>query len=386
MIRATLPDVLTWPQQVMTGVAGNFARTYANYLETPASFLYMNFLTVLGHLVSHQVTLQSEISPQPRLYVANLGESADTRKSTSIFKTINFFQESVAPEDLHLIMGVGSAEGLARVLDTKPRGVLVNDELKQLVNKMRIESSVLLPCVCTLFENNSYTNITKKHEVVIDQAELCLLGASTLDTYRNMFTPQFLDIGFINRLFIVIGDSERKFPIPKPIPEVEKDRLREELQDVLRFWGNLSKNHSYDLPIESRALELFEQWYFELEHSVFAKRLDTYGHRLMILLAVNEKQSTITPEIIEKTLSLLNYQLAARKFADPIDADNTIARLEERIRRILAQGPMTKRDLERACNKSRVGTWVWEQAIKNLLSGQEIQFDSKEKMYRRIEE
>jgi hypothetical protein len=81
-------------------------------------------------------------------------------------------------------------------------------------------------------------------------------------------------------------------------------------------------------------------------------------------------------------VALLNYQLAARKYADPIDADNAIARLEERIRRILVDGPLLKRELERKVNKGRVGIWAWDQAIKNLRNSGDIYWDSKTGEYR----
>ena len=72
------------------------------------------------------------------------------------------------------------------------------------------------------------------------------------------------------------------------------------------------------MQINSTARDIFDEWYFGLEQSVFTKRLDTYGHRLMPLLAVNELQFTITPEIAEKTVALLNYQLAARNMLTPL--------------------------------------------------------------------
>lgn len=373
-----------WPQEVMTGAAGVFAGAYAAYLETPKPFLFMNYLTLLGHVISDKVTLKSEISPQPRLYIANLGESADTRKSTSINKTTTFFLEVIDSKEINPIWGVGSAEGLARAFDKQPRAILILDELKAIIQKMRIEASVLLPCVNTLFESNRFHSLTQKHNITIDDAELCLLSASTLDTYQNMFSPQFLNIGFVNRLFIVIGDSQRKFSIPQPMPEKEKERLRDDLNGVLRFVGDLTRGGRYAFPITPQAQKIFDGWYFRLEQSVFAKRLDTYGHRLMPLLAVNEMKDSITPEIAQRVVALLDYQLAARKYADPIDADNAIARLEEKIRRLLANGPMKKRDLEIHGHKSRVGTYLWNAAIKNLTTGQEIHFDEKAKIYRRI--
>jgi hypothetical protein len=75
---------------------------------------------------------------------------------------------------------------------------------------------------------------------------------------------------------------------------------------------------------------------------------------------------TVTPEIAEKTVALLNYRLEARKFADPIDADNALAKLEEKMRRLLATGPILKRDLEKHAHKNRVGSSLWNMAIRNL--------------------
>lgn len=376
------PAPLQWPQEVMTGAAGLFAKSYGNYLETPQSFLFMAYMTYLGHVVSDRITLQSEITPQPRLFTILLGESADDRKTTSISKTHRFYQDVVSPDDLNTVWGVGSAEGLAKCFKKNNRALLVLDELKSLIQKMRIDASVLLPCINTLFESKYFHSLTKKHDITLDYAELCLLAASTLETYRNMFNATFLDIGFLNRLFIVIGNSERKFSIPDLMPQDIRESLKSDLKEVLSFAGEISKAGQYAMPVEPQAKEIFDAWYFGLERSSFAKRLDTYGHRLMPLLAVNEMRPTITPGIAQKAVALLNYQLAARKFADPIDADSAIARLEERIRRLLAGGPTLKRDLERRGSKNRVGIWAWDQAIKNLRNAGEIFWDSKTREFR----
>jgi putative DNA primase/helicase len=372
-----------WPQWVMSGAAGRFAETYGRYLETPQSFLFMAYLTCLGHVISGKVALDSEVAAQPRLFTVFLGESAGARKSTSIDKSIDFFEEAIDPNLLNTIHGVGSAEGLAKRLKKNNRALLVSDELKSLIQKMRIDASVLLPCINTLFESKRFHSVTKAKEVTIDDAELCLLAASTLDTYSNMFTSTFTDIGFLNRLFLVIGDNEKRFPIPHKVPQEEKDLLTSDLKGTLSLVWGLAMENRYSMPFAPGAREVFEAWYFNTPDSVFTKRLDAYGHRLMPLLAINEGLDVITPEIAEKAVALLNYQLAARRFADPIDADSTIAKVEERIRRLLALGPMEKRSLERKGNKSRAGIWAWDTAIKNLQNAEEVAFDRKNKVYRR---
>jgi hypothetical protein len=153
-----------------------------------------------------------------------LGESADTRKSTAINKCHDFFQEAVE-RAVKPICGVGSAEGLAKGLASQKRVILILDELQALVQKCQIDGSALLTCVSTLFEKDFYQNETSRGSVLVDGGQLSILAASTLDTYETMFKSQFLNIGFINRLFVVIGNGGRKFAIPKIIPDVERRPL-----------------------------------------------------------------------------------------------------------------------------------------------------------------
>ncbi len=384
---AELPQVpfqvgLVWPTWVMSGAAGKFAQTYGEYLETPPAFLYTSYLTLIGHLLSDKITLDSELRPQPRLYTVLLGESADDRKSTAINQVTRFFSQSIDPNDLNLILGVGSAEGLAKAFTSeKPQVLLVLDELKALVQKCKIDGSVLLPCINTLFEANQFHSLTKNRDIKIDDAQLCLLAASTLDTYANMFTGQFLDIGFLNRLFIVIGGADRRFSIPRPIPEAIKVSLRGDLQAVLDHVANLTAAGPYAFPLTPQARTIFDAWYFGQERSVFTKRLDAYGHRLMPLLAVNDLKPEIDAVIAQKVVALLIYQLEARRQADPIDADNAVARLEEKIRRLLRPASLGKRELERRGHKTRVGSWSWNTALQGLTRNGEVSFDGKTGLY-----
>lgn len=384
---AALPRVpfqvgMVWPTWIMGGAAGNFAQAYGEHLETPPAFLFVSYLTHLGHLLSDKITLDSELRPQPRLYTVLLGESADDRKSTAINQVTRFFTGSIDTADLNLVLGVGSAEGLAKAFTAeKPRLLLVLDELKALVQKCKIDGSVLLPCINTLFEGNRFHSLTKNHDILIDDAQLCFLAASTLDTYANMFTGQFLDIGFLNRLFIVIGSAERRFSIPSPIPEGIKASLRGDLLAVLGHVANLTTAGPYAFPLTPQARPIFDSWYLGQERSVFTKRLDTYGHRLMPLLAVNELKAEIDAGIAQKVVALLTYQLEARRQADPIDADNAVARLEEKIRRLLGPAPLGKRELERRGHKTRVGSWTWNAALQGLMRNREVFFDRKTNLY-----
>jgi len=78
---------------------------------------------------------------------------------------------------------------------------------------------------------------------------------------------------------------------------------------------------------------------------------------------------------------LLKWQLDVRRECDPVDAENSIASLEEKIRRVLKRGPVKKSELKRRCNYSRFGLWTWDTAIKNLMREGELDYDPKLDLY-----
>ncbi len=366
--------LLVFPETVISGIAGEFTNLYIDYLEVPKEFLYVSFLTCLGAILSNKLTISSELSPQPRLYTLLLGESADDRKSTAITKTVDLFKTLSTGFDI--CNGIGSSEGLSKKLkniDGESKNLLLCvDEFKNFVSKCKIESSVLLPCVTTLFENNSYESHTKNASIDLENIHLSLLAASTVQTYERTWDSSFTDIGFNNRIFIVPGSSKRKYSIPKIIPESKKNQIKKKLDKVIEHVNKYPK-----LKINTDALKLYDEWYFNLEGSIHTKRLDTYALRLMVILAANELRNTIDIEIVEKVISLCNWQFKVRQLHDPIDADNKIAELEEKIRRTLKNGEQAERHIKQYTHYNRYGIWYFETAKKNLIKSKEIEWNKK---------
>jgi len=362
---------LSFPVKVMTGAAGYFSDVMAGCMEPPRHFFFLAYLTCLGNIL--QNTLKTELHPQARLYTVILGESADDRKSTAISKTVTFFLNTMST--FKACFGVGSAEGLQRrflkdTSDGTPASVLlVFDELKAFVGKSKVDGSVLLPMVCTLFETNRYESHTKDREIILTDAHLSILAASTIETYERTWDSAFQDIGMTNRLFIVPGAGRRLHAIPGQVPGHEWGIMKSDLGKILRV---ALMTPEYEITPAARAL--YEAWYFNLEQSIHTKRLDTYALRFMILLTVNAGKSEVDESTVQDVIDLMNWQLQARRLHDPIDADSAVAKIEEKIRRVLGAGPRTDYELKRAVHYSRVGTWVFSNAIRNLTRGGEIQF------------
>ena len=266
-------------KEAIGGLAGQFAEVYSDYLESPYSFFVFDYLTCLGNLIGDRVTLASEIRPQPRFYTITIGASGDARKSEAQKKTVRFFLDTFAQGEFNVCQGVGSAEGLAlkfnKIEQNPKKIILVYDEAKSFVSKARIDGSTLLPCVNTFFEDNKFHSATKSHDIEIDNAYLSVLAASTRETFEKMWTSDFLDIGFINRLWLVYDHAERRFSIPREVPYSDLEPIRKKLIKTLR---DIPKE-GFKLDIDEDAFEIFEAWYLseESHKSPLSKRLDTYG-------------------------------------------------------------------------------------------------------------
>jgi hypothetical protein len=363
-----------FPHHVIAGVAGEFADLYSKYLESPREFFYMSFLTCLGSVLADKVQVVTELDAQPRLYTLLLGESARTRKSTAAKKAYQFFKETLEQDEFYIIHGTGSGEGVARVLNEKNPLLVYYDEFKSMVDKSSYKGSSLLSLVTVLFDNNTWDNKLKKEKDSVDVVDgyLSILGCSTVETYEKLFTTQFIDIGFTNRVFLVPGEGKRKNAIPRKIPDEEKEPIKRNLLKII----DRAAAGIY-LPIQPEAFARYHRWYHEETDTdtPYGRRIDTYGTRLMSLLTVNEHKDQVDLAIVEKVVALMEWQFQMRQIYEPINVENKYAELEEKIRRKLHANPkgITEGILKNRVRADNYGIRMWDYALSNLRAAGEIQ-------------
>ena len=355
----TEKPAIKFPHHVIGGAAVLFTDEMTAVMESPIEFFFFAYLTCLGNALSGKIWIDSELNDDPRMYTLLLGESARTRKSTAINKTVGLFESALT--DYNVCRGIGSAEGLQEELKEYPNTLLVLDEFKAFVGKTKIQSSVLLPCVATLFHENRYKNRTKKNKLDIQNAHLSMLAASTPETFENTWDGSFSDIGFDNRLFIVPGKSTRKIAIPPRLPDATYQELRNDLGEVIT---QADKIGTY--PIEADAMKLYNDWYQNRETSYLSRRLATYARRLMPLLPANDLRETIEADIIQNAIDIVEWQLQMRRLHNPIDAEGKVAFMEQKITRILERGAINVRALRQRASADRFGLWAFKSALNNL--------------------
>ncbi len=392
-------DNITFPKSAFVGLGGEFVSIYGNRLESPPEFLFASWHACFGAAISPYVRLNSILSLPPRIYVVNIGSSAIPRKSTSIKVALNAWQphsffagEPCENPHLRVEMGLGSVEGFVRVFngwtkkdatgggDTRPT-LIVYDELRSFVEKAKQKGSTLLPFLTSMFEGEDYDNTTVKRPVSVRGCHVGLIGACTLDTFADMWSSEFTSIGFPNRLFLVKGSPQHRISLPEYPPEPEITQLRDRMFKLVAAIRARSLDGKGQISLTSEAKARWDDYYMSsMGSGIHSKRLDTYAFKWMMLLALSQEEFEISRSSVDCAIDLADYQLQVRKLYDPIDVENKHAHMEEKIRRYLRANSgrfVSRRELASRTNANRVGIYLFDAAIDNLVKSQEVQSNGR---------
>ena len=397
---------LTFPERGYIGVASKFAELYSRAYESPKEFFYVDLLVLIGTLISGRVRTDVDIDAQPRLYALKVAPSGWPRKSSSTQAARKFLlaalerqKASVHLDEDSIVSGVGSAEGLARVLsprdiglglETTRRTTLIFDEFRRFESKARIEGSALRPAVNELYETNQYTNVIKSESIHVVDGHLGFLSNTTEENFQNLLDPnEAKDIGFLNRFFIVVGKSTKRIPRPIAPRREESEPIHSELAGYfaelphLTIEGKSSEERLIHFTREAESI--WDDWYMTLEQDETTVRLDTIGLRLMGLLAFTSGRYEIDVDLVRSVLAILEYERHVRTLYRPNAGTNPFARMEEKIRRALHRSPLSDRDLRRNTNADRDGLNIYNKAKSTLITAKEIVSDPKNKTYKLVE-
>lgn len=388
--------MMPFPQRACVGLVGDIAKLLAKTSEAPLSYLYHAALTAFSTLVSSYVTLNAQVSVKPAMYTVILGHSSSSRKSTSMRQVLQFFDSALGETFIPFTYRgfFGSGEGVLRKLEKQSvadtRGVARTmwnvDEFEELISRSAMEHSILAPLLQSLFEDNSFEYTSASKEIKVTNAHISVLSSSTIDTFQSLWNKRLTEGGLLNRLWLVAPEPVRRLSLP-PDTGAEGDRLKEQLRQLvyeiqsripsIQVGGRtVALTNMYKLPFSNQAADSWNDFYMnelpqmQEEAEEAARRLETYGLRLILLTALSKGElESITEDTVERVKHLLRYQFSVRRALRPPDAASDVARIEQNICNILNSQPekvLQKRDLYRKLRGWQYGTGIFEHAISNL--------------------
>jgi hypothetical protein len=344
---------IIFPKNAIQGFIKNFADLYSSHLETPYEFWIFNCVTCLGHIFI-RVQLNSQLPTEPRFYTICIGRSGSTRKSEGRRQTVNFFgdwilkveeppllnekKNELPSQYFNTCYGTGSAEGLMTALRRSPCLLLCYDELRGFTQKCDVKGSNLLQIVNILFEETFAENVTKDNFSKVTDCHLSLLACTTQETWDQIFTPNFLAIGFINRLWLVPGEGVVKDADPERVPQREKYALFMQLNKLIESFppGTVIEKNQEARDLEQEYYKILRNHESESESCV---RLDGYLRRLQLIMAISEGKREIDRDLMERCIALIDWQMEIRKMFQPQEYTDLMSRIEGLLRKRIKRYP-----------------------------------------------
>jgi hypothetical protein len=217
-----------------------------------------------------------------------------------------------------------------------------------------------------------------------------LIANCTTPRFRELWGPENIDNGCLNRSMIVGGYRRKILPNP---PEADRgleseliDRITELIEQVgPEDWTGAKARISFSTPEAAELWEWFYRAISEKDHPML-RRIDFIGFRLMMIQSLVKGELSVSKQTVEETIAFLNYEIAVRQVLQPDRGRTAIARIQNRI---LAQfhrpeDRWKKRDLQRNTKRSDDSLEEWSQAFKSLIRDQSLQWDGTTHL-RRIE-
>jgi hypothetical protein len=352
---------VTFPESAYLGIGAKFAEFYDLRSEPPKEFFYLEFLTQAGGMLSGRIKTDFPYSVQPRLYLLKIGPAGWGRKSFCSEETQKLIDrahmilnpgKALGYDDprasdgvrfqkaLHTLWGAGSGEGLVKIFDKYHRVLFHLDELRRLEQKLAIDGSTLLTALIELFGKNHYQNQVLKNPIDIQNAHLALSANTTTENFESMIRGgEMVRSGFFGRVFLAANETEKRITRSE-FPEPELQALAEEFAEILRAAPSLDSTTGLPtnervIKLSSGAYELWDEYYQTVERTEQTERFDTYGQRLMAILAFTSGESEVDVQVVRAVLEILEYQRTLREIYWPSEAETKEALVQEKVLRFL---------------------------------------------------
>ena len=303
-------DDLAMPESCMYGAAGD----QAMLLQAPIAWAYPTILTLYAGRGVKAAFSGSEPLP-PRLFTALMGGKGGGKS-----RTITRARRLVGGDHEYLkIANINSDRALDKLFPGGDGGrdlhvpscVVVQDELRILLEKMCIQGSTLASLLCSLFYEERTSNADKSgsHTVAVKLSMLGALKVKDPDEFRELWRASTIH-GLYDRYILCPGPQTWHWdPLWKLPPEPEFDPEGSAPPSSL----------STTVVVEPTAFACLDDWARE---GAGRGRLSELGKRVAIVSAGVNNDHEITPVCAQAALQFSEWQERVRSVYCPTEAQS----------------------------------------------------------------
>lgn len=376
------------PASVLTGWVGEYCRLMTPTTEAPVAFHVGVGLTMIGSLLGRHLHSQYGTDPlYANLYTLLVGRSGRTRKDTAIKRATRVLFDNTPNSSKILMHGigiatdVGSSTKLIDLLSKHPNTLLYLTEFTRLMGNARRQSTdTIIPTLMeafdtpTIMQNNSMAN-----PIEAVYPYLSIIAATQPDILSDTMSGSDMNSGFANRWLFVCGNLGEPNPLPPVLDRAVVGALLHEL------WES---KHDYEpgafLRMSPAAIERWNDWYIadfhkespSAEEDSMRARHAVLIQKVALIYAVTDRSRHIELKHLDIGIELIEWMWAQIKRLTPTWGRSVDGQIEERIKNVLADGPLKRREIQQRSNSRKWSSVEFSKVFDAMVKNQLIVVDA----------
>lgn len=373
---------LDWHEVVKPGTFLDEYMQAVTIDSSPEEYHLFNGLLALGAATARNAYLIDQKLVYPNLFVCLIGETGNLKSTATdpffslLRKALPYVEEDDRIAGVKLPPTSGSGESLIQsfskpVYDPNailPRGVkpkpilylpvtavLEFPEMATLAKVANRIGSTMGERLIDLYDNRPEVSHTSQSGGLLKAIDpFCSVLTTTQPrALKNIMSSADAESGFINRWIFISGNKKPRKIINISRPDISNCVTY--LLDV-HAWAHMQQRQ---IRFEDDALELFQTFHeekvvpiLETDYSGFMKRLELLNKKLLLLLAINEKTTLVTVEMVKKLHILFDYLIKSYELPKLSLGNSETNELIDRILEIIKR--LTKAELRNG-KKIKIG-------------------------------
>jgi hypothetical protein len=371
------------PDDVWFGWFGDYRNLVGDLTVSPDQFHLGASLTVAAALLGRRVRTRFGPDLFANLYTVLIGPSGSSKKDTAIGWATSLPQLVGADGSLRapayaLSRDVSSSEGVVQMLKAEPNTLLYLTELSMLLSNARRKgtSTILARLIEAWDSPHVLENLNKYNPSRAENPYLSIIAATQPSRFANEVTDDDIASGFLNRWLIIPGVGKGRMDVPGELDPHAGWRLYDRLARTM-----LDYPPGTVLRMTDAAKAMMGTWYNALldsvEHdedeSTMRQRHQTMAVKVALVYAASDGAAVIDTQHVQPAIALVEWTWRNVRVMMAEWAVGRDVVIENRVLQSLRKhGPMTRRQLQRACSSRKWSGQDFAKTLKAMLDNETV--------------
>ena len=337
--------------------------------------LWSALLVAAGLMLGRNVRLENPKPIYPNFYTMQVGETADARKSTVLWITVELLRR-VDDDDVEILSGMVSTEGiferLAKNEGTRALGYV--DELRSLLAVARRKGTTdLLPKLNSLYYCPERESIDRREKsTTIVKPFFSLMSATALGYVEDLLGNAEIVGGTLNRFLIICGKEQEPKPFAEAPSKQAWGRITGLLGEIRDRWEKTPRCFGWHPSARKMWIEFYIEWRrsrvnWDPTAANLTARVFEHVQKIALVYSALSGEANITPKALAVAIAIGKWlQASTLSIFSDVGLDS-FTKAEKEIRKeVEKRSFIYRRDLQRLLHRKIPNGELFARALKAL--------------------